>query len=133
MQSQSISTDKPALLNPASKSENPIVSLFQEVERSDLERDFLELVSETANTAGCQFLFEIPGTLFEKPEYRAAAVVHEYDDLQDHVVFILCNQESGSVEIYDECEVSEQVTKFVGSYANVLTCLQRLETRKQLH
>ncbi len=133
MQSQSINPEKPALFNSATANKNPIVALFSQVENSDLERDFLEMVTHTAERAGCLFLFEIPGSLFEKPDFRAAAIVHAFDELEAHVVFILCNQETGTVEIYDEAEVSEQVTEFVGSYANVLTCLQGLETCRQVH
>jgi len=133
MQTQSINPEKPGMLNSISMTPNPILALFQEVEKSDLERDFLEIVTSTAETAGCLFLFEVPGSLFGKPDYRAAAVVHAYDELHDHIVFILCNQADGTLEIYDEAEVPEYVTDFVGSYANVLIYLQELESRNQLH
>ena len=133
MQSVPARPDKPALLNPNSSVQNPIVALFQQVEQADLESDFLEMVANTAKSAGCMFLFEIPGSLFDKPEFRAAAVVHEFDELDEHVVFILCHQERGSFEIYDEAEVPDHVMGFISSYAKVLTCLQELESCNQLH
>jgi len=133
MQSEPERMDSPVLLNPGVSSRNQIVAFFQQVDRTDFKQDFLEFVSKTAKSAGCYFLFEIPGSLFEKPEYRAAAVVQEFDELGEHLVFILCNQEKGTVEIYDEVEVPDHIMKFVSSYANVLTCLQQLESCNQLH
>lgn len=133
MQSFPARPDKPALLNPNSSLQNPIVTLFEHVEQADRESNFLEMVAETAKSAGCLFLFEIPGSLFDKPNFRAAAVVHEFDEMEEHVVFILCHQERGSVEIYDETEVPDHVMGFVSSYANVLSCLQGLESCNRLN
>ena len=111
---------------------NPLVPLYQEMDNVYDGIEFLDAVNDAAETAGCRFLFEIPGTLFDQPDYRAAAVLYDRGDETGEKVFILYNKEFGTIQILSEAEVDGQALRFVDSYANVLCCLNQLDSTMQL-
>lgn len=133
MQSQSINQEKPALFKQDLLVSNPVISLFQHLSESDLDGDFRELVTENGAKTGFLFLFEIPGSLFDKADFRAAALISTDNNNSERVLFVLCNQDDQVIEVYDEVEVPQNISDFVGSYANVLACLQSLESCGKLH
>lgn len=123
----------PALISDEVVSNSLLVNLHQFLDDVPEDGDFLEHVIEVAKDAGCQFLFEVPGSLFEEPDYRAAAVIQDLDDEETQTIFILCSQEAGTIQLLHEVEVEPEVLGFVESYANVLLSLNKLETCHQLH
>ena len=123
----------PALLSDDVLSNSLLVNLQNSLDNIPEDGDFLEHIIKIARDEGCQFLFEVPGSLFEEPDHRAAAVFQELDDEATRTIFILCSQKLGTIQLLNEVEVETEVLGFVESYANVLLSLNQLETRKQLH
>ena len=114
------------------KSTNPISSIQEALKTTTDEAGFFETVARAADKAGCEFLFEVPGALFASPDTRAAAIrCGEHTSIGE--VFILYNQENGVIRVLTGDEVSDEVTRFVRSYAAVLVCLQESNRSRRIH
>lgn len=114
-----------------------LISSFAHNHRSttygDAERDFLNYVVGIAESAGCVFLFEVPGALFAQPECRAAAITHQKSLDATQRTFVLSNLETGIVKVLSEQEVDEKVMRFIDSYTKVLSSLKTVEPQNSLH
>ncbi len=98
-------------------SENPLIAL------PDLNNQavFTRSIIEAAQNAGCEFLFEIPASLFGFEETRAAAVRLNVFQGNDQLAFILCDKNNGQIHVLSNDEAPSRVIRFVQSYANVLS------------
>lgn len=84
---------------------------------------FTNSIIEAAQNAGCEFLFEIPASLFGFEETRAAAIrLNTFKD--DQLAFILCDKNTGQIYVLSHDEIPNRVRRFVKSYANVLSFLK---------
>lgn len=101
----------------SSNSENAMVAL------PDLNNQavFIRSIIEAAQKAGCEFLFEIPASLFGFEETRAAAVRLSASQGNDQLAFILCDKKTGQIHVMSNDETPNRVLRFVQSYANVLS------------
>lgn len=97
--------------------ENALVCL----PRLNTEAVFTNSIIEAAQNAGCEFLFEIPASLFGFEETQAAAVRLNTFENDDQLAFILCNENTGQIHVLSNDETPIRVRQFVKSYANVLS------------
>jgi len=88
---------------------------------------FTNSIVEAAQNAGCEFLFEIPASLFGFEETRAAAVRLNTFENDDQLAFILCNKNTGQIHVLSNDETPIRVRQFVKSYANVLSFFKTSE------
>lgn len=95
--------------------------------------ELMEQMIGYATRAGCTFLFEIPGHLFDAPGHRAAALVYVTSDRDPEMLYVLCDETDLSISVLTEHEASDDVEAFVRSYGGVLSVLNRLETVQALH
>jgi hypothetical protein len=104
-------------------SENSLVAL------PDLNNQavFTQSIIEAAQNAGCEFLFEIPASLFGFEETRAAAVRLNVFQGNDQLAFILCDKNNGQIHVLSNDEAPNRVLRFVQSYANVLSFFKHSE------
>jgi hypothetical protein len=104
-------------------SENSLVAL------PDLNNQavFTQSIIEAAQNAGCEFLFEIPASLFGFEETRAAAVRLNVFQGNDQLAFILCDKNNGQIHVLSNDEAPNRVIRFVQSYANVLSFFKHSE------
>ena len=108
----------------AFKSENALVNM------PDLNHQvvFTNSIIEAAQKAGCEFLFEIPASLFGFEETKAAAVrLNAFDDT-NQLAFILCNKKTGQIHVLSSDETPNRVLRLVQSYANVLSLFKNSKT-----
>ena len=98
-------------------SENALVALHD----INNQAVFTRSIIDAAQKAGCEFLFEIPASLFGFEETRAAAVRLNASQDNDQLAFILCDKKSGQIHVLSNDETPDRVLRFVQSYANVLS------------
>jgi hypothetical protein len=126
-------SSKPAMLLSEGHTSSPVPMLYSSIENSDAGNEFLSTVIDAAQNAGCIFLFEIPASLFDNTDSRAAAVMYNGDGEKGERIFIVCNSSHDIIQVLSETEVAKSVLNFVDSYANVLLSLNSLETCQHLH
>lgn len=95
-----------------------------QVNRSD---GFSDAVSFAAEQAGCEFLFEVPGSLFHQNGGRAA-VIRSCSDLDNSpcILYIIFDGEDGVIRILEEFEVPGSVQAMTHSYSNVLELMANI-------
>lgn len=109
--------------NNAINSENALISL------PDLNNQnvFTNSIVEAAQNAGCEFLFEIPASLFGREDTTAAAIKLNAYQNDDQLAFILCDKNTGQIHVLGNDETPNGVLRFVQSYANVLSFFKNSE------
>ena len=107
----------------ALNSENALISL----PNINSQTVFTNSIIEAAQNAGCEFLFEIPASLFGFEETRAAAVRLNAFQNNDQLAFILCDKNTGQIHVLSNDEAPNSVLRFVQSYANVLSFFKNSE------
>jgi hypothetical protein len=90
---------------------------------------FYDAVSFAAEQAGCEFLFEVPGVLFDQDHGRAAVMRSlaqpQYPD-QNRIIYVIFDGEDGIIRILEEFEVTGSTQDLVYSYSKVLEQLTDL-------
>ncbi len=81
---------------------------------------FRGAVIEAAQAAGGEFLFEIPAIAFGAAGGRAAVIRPHGQDRCDTLIYVLCGEADGLIEILNEDEVPAPVAAMTWSYARVL-------------
>jgi len=93
------------------------------------ERDgFSDAVTFAAEQAGCEFLFEVPGTLFDQDGGRAAVIrscISEGDNNEkpNCILYIIFDGEDGVIRILEEFEAPGSLQAMTQSYSRVLEFL----------
>jgi len=86
---------------------------------------FSDAVTYAAAQAGCEFLFEVPGALFDGEGGRAAVIrscVEPKDDGTQGqcILYIIFDGEDGVIRILEEFEVPGSLRAMTHSYSKVL-------------
>ncbi|MGI9352650.1 MAG: hypothetical protein ACR2O3_13885 [Rhizobiaceae bacterium] len=123
----------PTLFARNRESKNSIIPVFEAVMEMDQSLDVVQILQRTAERTDCDFLFEIPGALFELPDHRAAVLKSAAEDSKHDHVFVLCGENKGITGILNFDEIPEQAQNFFYSYVSVLSCLSEISTVKSLH
>ena len=89
---------------------------------------FYDAVSYAAQQAGCEFLFEVPGSLFNQDGGRAAVIRscpnnNGGDQLEKCILYIIFDGDDGVIRILEEFEVPNSIQAMTHSYSNVLELL----------
>ncbi|MEL7429506.1 MAG: hypothetical protein AAFN43_05860 [Pseudomonadota bacterium] len=95
--------------------------------------ELLELVVSQAKERGWRYLFEVPGSLFDHPSARAAAMVEFTDETRPAVVVLVCELSTGTIQIVEESGLEDEVIEFLDAYAGVLEMLDGVSAEKKLH
>ncbi|MCF6321984.1 MAG: hypothetical protein L3J32_09480 [Rhizobiaceae bacterium] len=104
-------------------------SAFEQALLQVNERDgFSDAVTFAAEQAGCEFLFEVPGTLFDQDGGRAAVIRSCIDQREDGekpncILYIIFDGEDGVIRILEEFEAPGSVQAMTHSYSRVLEFL----------
>lgn len=89
---------------------------------------FCDAVTFAAEQAGCEFLFEVPGSLFNQDGGRAAVIRScpkpVANGMQENcILYIIFDGDDGVIRILEEFEVPNSIQAMTNSYSNVLEFL----------
>ena len=136
MQTQANKAEKsapPTLFARNRDTEHSIIPVFEAVMEMDQSLDVIQILERTAERTDCDFLFEIPGALFELPNHRAAVLRSAPEESKYEHIFVLCGEDKDIVGILSFDEIPEQAQNFFYSYVSVLSCLSEISAVKSLH
>ncbi len=101
---------------------------------------FYDAVTYAAEQAGCEFLFEVPGSLFGQTGGRAAVIRscperNEDGYFENCILYIIFDGDDGVIRILEEFEVPNSIQAMTHSYSTVLELLGDYSTgiRHPLH
>ena len=108
----------------------PLLEALSEIdpEEADITRTLVEATEDT----GFEFLFEIPGALFEHDDMNAFVMRYGNEDQYFHR-FVVYDQNERKVAIMTYDEITPRARKFFTSYYGVLSCLSKISAVKQLN
>lgn len=92
---------------------------------------FSDAVMYAAEQAGCEFLFEVPGSLFDHSGGRAAVIrsCPDFKNPKDDevcILYIIFDGDDGVIRILEEFEVPNSIQAMTHSYSNVLEHLAEM-------
>ena len=108
----------------------PLLEALSEI-RSE-ETDIPQLLSEASEDTGFEFLFEIPGALFEHERMNAFVMRYEGEEQYFHR-FVVYDPEEDKVAIMTYDEITPRARKFFTSYYGVLSCLSKIPAVRKLN
>ncbi len=114
---------------PSQRQKARIRKIFQ---KGFKDEEFANVVSEALCDSNCNFLFEIPGVLFEKPLAKAA-VIQSCGADGNSCFFIVHDMQKKSTKFLDSNTVGQNILQLTHSYANLLACLHRSEFPSSVH
>jgi len=85
-----------------------------------------------AETSDMDYLFNIPGVLFEENDPFVCVIRYMEDETIQHG-FVVLDHESQSVKMMDYDEVPKRAKAFFSSFAGVLSCLGDMPEVAKLH
>lgn len=110
-----------------------LAGLDRQLDGLDNNSQLLELVVSQAKEHGWHYLFEVPGSLFDHPSARAAAMVEFTDEKHPGLVVLVCELSTGTIEVLEENGFDEHVIEFLDAYAGVLEMLNGVSSGRKLH
>ncbi|MEM9278549.1 MAG: hypothetical protein AAGA76_08235 [Pseudomonadota bacterium] len=126
-------TTPPTLLARNDEGSDTIIPLFDAVMSMDRKLDAMQVLEKSAEQSGMEFLFEIPGALFELPGHRVAVLnASTGSEKHDHV-FVLYAMNEGIINVLNYDEIPDQAKRFFHSYVSVLSCLSDMPAVRNLH
>ena len=89
---------------------------------------FSDVVIYAAEQSGCEFLFEVPGSLFNREDGRAAVIrsCPTGSEGENCILYIIFDGDDGVIRILEEFEVPNSIQAMTHSYSKVLEYLSDL-------
>lgn len=103
----------------------------------DDRRTAIDVIRETAEDVGADFMFEIPGLLLEEGDVDACVIKRPNDDETEpdgwKHVFVVFNRQHATIQLLDFFDVPEKAQAFFCSYTSVLTRLSKISATHRSH
>lgn len=126
-------TQPPTLLSVEKQNAFSASALFEALEQQDKQpTDFTASLKDCAQQAGMEFLFEMPGSLFDKTDIRAFALRQGRPNSALYG-FLFYEIETKTIAIMQYSEIGFQAQAFFSSYSSVLACLKDLKPISHIH